>query len=111
MVGAKMKSEWQISHISSGLTAVTVGYSSAVVIVIDVARKAGASPDMVISWLLALGIGMGLSCIFYSWLMKMPIVTAWSTHVAAFLLGSVERYTLPESIGAFIICAVISHSG
>ena len=31
-----MKSKWQISHISSGLTAVTVGYSCAVVIVIDV---------------------------------------------------------------------------
>mgnify|MGYP000013482168 FL=1 len=108
MVGAKMKSEWQISHISSGLTAVTVGYSSAVVIVIDVARKAGASPDMVISWLLALGLGMGISCIFYSWLMKMPVVTAWSTPGAAFLLGSVEQYTLPESIGAFIICAVLS---
>ena len=42
MVGAKMKSEWQISHISSGLTAVTVGYSSAVVIVIDVAADGNA---------------------------------------------------------------------
>lgn len=103
-----MKSNWRLSHISSGLTAVTVGYSSAVVIVIDLARKSGASPDMVISWLLALGLGMGISCIFYSWLMKMPVVTAWSTPGAAFLLGSVEQYSLEECIGAFIVCAVLS---
>ena len=103
-----MKSKWRLSHISSGLTAVMVGYSSAVVIVIDVARKAGATPDMVISWLLALGIGMGISCIFYSWLMKMPVVTAWSTPGAAFLLGSVEQYSLSECIGAFIVCALLS---
>ena len=48
-------SKWKLSHISAGLTAVTVGYSSSVVIIIDVARKAGASDDMVISWLFALG--------------------------------------------------------
>jgi len=50
-------SKWKLSHISAGLTAVTVGYSSSVVIIIDVARKAGASDDMVVSWLLALGLG------------------------------------------------------
>lgn len=103
-----MQSRWRLSHIFSGLTAVTVGYSSAVVIVIDLARKAGASPDMVISWLLALGLGMGVTCIVYSWLMKMPVVTAWSTPGAAFLLGSVEQYTLAQCIGAFIICALLS---
>jgi len=103
-----MNGKWRLSHISSGLTAVIVGYSSAVVIVIDVARKAGATPDMVISLLLALGIGMGISCIFYSWLMKMPVVTAWSTPGAAFLLGSVEQYSLSECIGSFVICALLS---
>ncbi|MBL3809157.1 benzoate/H(+) symporter BenE family transporter [Alteromonas macleodii] len=101
-------SKWKLSHISAGLTAVTVGYSSSVVIIIDVARKAGASDDMVVSWLLALGLGMGITCILFSWLSKLPVVTAWSTPGAAFLLTSIGDYRLSESIGAFILCALLS---
>ncbi|WP_334019081.1 benzoate/H(+) symporter BenE family transporter [Alteromonas sp. S015] len=101
-------SKWKISHISAGLTAVTVGYSSSVVIIIDVARKAGASEDMVVSWLFALGLGMGTTCILFSWLSKLPIVTAWSTPGAAFLLTSIGDYRLSEAIGAFILCALLS---
>ena len=101
-------SKWKLSHISAGLTAVTVGYSSSVVIIIDVARKAGASDDMVISWLFALGLGMGITCILFSWLSKLPVVTAWSTPGAAFLLTSIGNYRLSEAIGAFVICAMLS---
>ena len=100
--------QWKFSHVSAGLTAVTVGYSSAIVIVIDLARRAGATEDMVVSWLLALGLGMGLTCIVFSWLTKMPVVTAWSTPGAAFLLTTVEAYSLPEVIGAFVLCALFS---
>ncbi|MED6325309.1 MAG: benzoate/H(+) symporter BenE family transporter [Pseudomonadota bacterium] len=101
-------SKWKLSHISAGLTAVTVGYSSSVVIIIDVARKAGASDDIVVSWLLALGLGMGITCILFSWLSKLPVVTAWSTPGAAFLLTSIGDYRLSEAIGAFILCALLS---
>ncbi|QDG33792.1 benzoate/H(+) symporter BenE family transporter [Alteromonas mediterranea] len=101
-------SKWKLSHVSAGLTAVTVGYSSSVVIIIDVARKAGASDDMVISWLFALGLGMGITCILFSWLSKLPVVTAWSTPGAAFLLTSIGNYRLSEAIGAFVICAMLS---
>lgn len=101
-------SKWKLSHISAGLTAVTVGYSSSVVIIIDVARKAGASDNMVISWLFALGLGMGITCILFSWLSKLPVVTAWSTPGAAFLLTSIGDYRLSEAIGAFILCALLS---
>ena len=101
-------SKWKLRHISAGLTAVTVGYSSSVVIIIDVARKAGASDDMVVSWLLALGLGMGITCILFSWLSKLPVVTAWSTPGAAFLLTSIGDYRLSEAIGAFILCALLS---
>ena len=100
--------QWKFSHISAGLTAVTVGYSSAIVIVIDLARRAGATDEMVVSWLLALGLGMGFTCIVFSWLTKMPVVTAWSTPGAAFLLTTVDAYTLPEVIGAFVLCALFS---
>ena len=95
-----------VSHIAAGLTAVVVGYSSAVVLVIEAARTAGASPDMVVSWLFALGIGMGLSCIIFSLRYKIPVVTAWSTPGAAFLLSAAAVFPLSEVIGAFIIAGI-----
>ncbi|WP_333973546.1 benzoate/H(+) symporter BenE family transporter, partial [Alteromonas mediterranea] len=64
--------------------------------------------DMVISWLFALGLGMGITCILFSWLSKLPVVTAWSTPGAAFLLTSIGNYRLSEAIGAFVICAMLS---
>ena len=45
---------FSLRHVTAGFAAVVVGYSSAIVIVIDLARKAGANDDMIISWLLAL---------------------------------------------------------
>ena len=101
-------SGFSLRHISAGVTAVIVGYSSAVVIVIDVAKRAGASDAMVVSWLLALGLGMGITCIAFSWFTKVPVVTAWSTPGAAFLLTTIEQYSYSDAIGAFIVCACLS---
>ncbi|NMH59297.1 benzoate/H(+) symporter BenE family transporter [Alteromonas ponticola] len=98
----------RISHISAGLTAVVVGYSSAVVIVIEAATAAGASASQVISWLCILGLGMGVSCIGLSLYHRMPVVSAWSTPGAAFLILAVPGYSLPEVTGAFISSALIS---
>lgn len=96
------------SHLSAGLTAVIVGYSSAVVLVIEAARAAGANEQQVVSWLTALGLGMGITCIVYSWQSKMPVVTAWSTPGAAFLIGSVQGFSLGEVIGACLVSAVLT---
>jgi benzoate membrane transport protein len=103
-----MKSPLQLSHIAAGLTAVVVGYSSSVILVIEAARLAGASPAQIISWLVILGLGMGLTCIVLSIIYKMPIVTAWSTPGAAFLISSVAGFSLAEVTGAFIISALLS---
>ena len=102
------KSLPQLSHVAAGLTAVVVGYSSAVVLVIEAAKASGATPAMIVSWLLVLGLGMGITCIGFSWLYKVPVVTAWSTPGAAFLIGAVGGFSLPEIIGAFVTAAALA---
>lgn len=104
----KISERPQLSHIAAGITAVVVGYSSAVVIVIEAAKAAGATPDMIISWLLMLGLGMGVTCIVYSRLYKIPVVTAWSTPGAAFLIGAVDGYSINEIIGSFVTAAILA---
>ncbi|MEW9799589.1 benzoate/H(+) symporter BenE family transporter [Alteromonas sp. CYL-A6] len=97
-----------IRHIAAGLTAVVVGYSSAVVLVIEAARASGVSDAGIISWLTALGLGMGISCLLFSWQSKMPVVTAWSTPGAAFLIGSASGFPLSDIIGAFLVSALLT---
>lgn len=52
-----------LSPISAGFIAVLVGYTSSAAIVFQAASAAGAGPAHISSWLLALGLGMGSTCI------------------------------------------------
>lgn len=97
------KQAFNIRHISAGFTAVLVGYTSSVVIIIQAATAAGASASQIESWLLTLGVIMGLTSIGYSWFYKTPILMAWSTPGAAMLVGIVGYYDLATAIGAFIL--------
>ena len=98
----------QLSHIAAGSTSVIVGYSSSVVIVIEAARQAGASESQLISWLLVLGLAMGLSTLFFSWRFKMPVITAWSTPGAVFLISTAGDFSLAEITGAFLFAGLLS---
>lgn len=93
--------------IAAGFASVLIGYSSSAVIIFQAARTAGASPEQTGSWMIALGIGMGLTTIGLSWRYKMPIITAWSTPGAALLVTSLQGISLAEAIGAFIFSAVL----
>ncbi len=98
-----MKKLFNLSHLSAGFTAVLVGYTSSVVIIIQAATSVGATPLQIESWLLALGIAMGVTSIAFSWFYKTPILTAWSTPGAAMLVIASHQYELPVVIGAFVV--------
>ncbi|MFC3647130.1 benzoate/H(+) symporter BenE family transporter [Planctobacterium marinum] len=97
-----MNNTIRISHISAGFTAVLVGYTSSIVIIIQAATALGASAQQTESWLLALGLAMGLSSIGLSWYYKTPLLTAWSTPGAAMLAGASFNYEMPVILGAFV---------
>ena len=103
-----MAGYFRISHIAAGLTAVVVGYSSSVVIVIEAARQAGANDAQLISWLLILGLGMGISCLYFSLRFRMPVVTAWSTPGAVFLISTAGPYSLSDVTGALLGAGILS---
>ncbi|WNO61948.1 benzoate/H(+) symporter BenE family transporter [Rheinheimera sp. MMS21-TC3] len=96
-----------LSAILAGFVAVIVGFASSVAIVLQAASAAGANDAIVASWLLALGIGMAISCIGLSWYYKAPIITAWSTPGAAFLATSLQGLSINQAIGAFMFAAVL----
>lgn len=102
-----MKGLFNLSHLSAGFTTVLVGYTSSVVIVIQAATASGANPAQIESWLLTLGVVMGLTSLIYSWVYKTPILTAWSTPGAVMLAATAGQYSLPVVIGAFMFSGVL----
>jgi benzoate membrane transport protein len=97
----------RISHISSGFIAVLVGYTSSVAIVFQAASAAGANEAQLSSWMWALGVGMGVTCIGLSLAWRTPVLTAWSTPGAALLAASLGDIGMAHAIGVFLFASAL----
>jgi len=96
-----------LSAIVAGFVTVLVGFASSAVIVFQAAQSLGASPDEISSWIWALGLGMGVTCIGLSLRYRVPVVTAWSTPGAAMLITTTSGLPLSQAIGAFVLSALL----
>jgi len=92
----------------AGFITVLVGFASSAVIVFQAAQALGAGQAEIASWMWALGIGMGVTCIGLSLRYRMPVVTAWSTPGAAMLVVGVGTLPLSDAIGAFVLAALLT---
>ena len=97
-----------MSAVVSGGVTTLVGVTSSVAIVFQAARAVGASPAEISSWILALGIGIGVTSIALSLRYRAPVVMAWSTPGAALLATSAHGTPLREAIGAFLIASALT---
>lgn len=96
-----------ISTITAGFVAVLVGYTSSAAIVFQAASAVGANAGQVASWMVVLGLGMGVSCIALSLRYRAPIITAWSTPGAALLVTALVGVEMSDAIGAFLFSAAL----
>ena len=99
--------DMSVSSVTAGFVAVIIGYTSSAAIIFQAAAAAGASPAQISSWLWALGIGMGATSLGLSLRYRMPLLTAWSTPGAAFLVTSLPGIPMEEAIGAFLFSALL----
>lgn len=97
-----------LSAVVAGLVATLVGFTSTVVIVFQAATSFGATPEMVASWLWALGLGMGICTAFPSLWWRVPVMVAWSTPGAAVLVaaGATGHFSMQQAVGAFMVASV-----
>jgi benzoate membrane transport protein len=98
-----------LSAFTAGFVAVLVGFTSSVAIVFQAAQALHATPEMIASWMWALGLGMGLCTLLPSLWWKKPVMVAWSTPGAAVLAtaGATGVFSIQEAVGAFMVCAVL----
>jgi len=98
-----------LSAATAGFVAVLVGFTSSVAIVFQAAQAFGATPELITSWMWALGLGMGLCSAIPSLILKKPVMVAWSTPGAAVLAtaGLAGGFTMAQAVGAFMACALM----
>lgn len=99
--------DFSLSAVVAGFVTVLVGFTSSAVIVFQAANAAGAGPAEIASWMWALGLGMGVTCIGLSLRYKVPVVTAWSTPGAAMLITGAAGVSLGEATFAFLVSAAL----
>lgn len=99
--------DFSLSALIAGFVTVLVGFTSSAVIVFQAAHAFGAGPPEVASWMWALGLGMGATCILLSLRFKVPVVTAWSTPGAAMLISAGAGVPMAQAIGAFMVSALL----
>ncbi|RIV85473.1 benzoate transporter BenE [Aurantiacibacter xanthus] len=90
----------------AGLISVIVNYGGTFILVFQAARVAGLSPEFTASWVWSVSIGVGLTGILLSWRYREPIITAWSTPAAAFLVTALATTSYAEAVGAYILSAL-----
>ena len=98
-----------LSAFTAGFVAVLVGFTSSVAIVFQAAQAFQAPPEVITSWMWALGLGMGLCSLVPSLWLRQPVMVAWSTPGAAVLAtaGLAGGFSLAEAVGAFMVCALL----
>ena len=95
------------SHLTAGLIVVLVGYTSSVAIIFQAIAAVDATQEQAASWMMALGLGMGLSTLVLSLGSRMPVLTAWSTPGAALLATGLDGIPLSEAVGAFLFSGAL----
>ncbi|GIF16236.1 benzoate membrane transport protein [Actinoplanes teichomyceticus] len=95
-----------MSALVAGLVAVLVSFSGPFVVVLTAASAAHLSEAQTTSWVWAIAVGSGLTCLVLSLLTRMPVITAWSTPGAALLVGSLGAYRYADAVGAFLFAAL-----
>lgn len=103
----RLLKDLSVSAAIAGFVTVLVGFTSSAVLVFQAAHALDATPEQIGSWMWALGLGMGATCIGLSLRYKVPVVTAWSTPGAAMLITSAAGVPMAEAIGAFLVCGAL----
>ena len=68
-----LRTDVSLSAVVAGFVTVLVGFTSSAVLVFQATRAAGANQAEVGSWIWALGIGMGVTCIGLSLYYRKPV--------------------------------------
>jgi benzoate membrane transport protein len=96
-----------VAPLVAGFVTVLVGFTSSYAIVVQAGIAMGLDAAGLATMTAALALGMGLTTVLPSLVLRVPVVTAWSTPGAALLAVGLHGVSLAEALGAFVACGVL----
>lgn len=106
--GPGLRSSMSLSAVTAGFVAVAVSYAGPMLVVLQAAHSAGLSTAQTTSWIWAIAVASGVTCVALSLFTRQPVVVAWSIPGAALLLTALGDYDYSDAIGAYIVAALLA---
>jgi len=100
-------SDWSASSITAGFLAVLVSFTGPLAIFYQAAQAAQVDSATFASWVWGISIGAAVSGIALSWVLRAPVITAWSAPGTALLITLFPGLSLGEAVGAYLTAAGI----
>ncbi|MFI6444826.1 benzoate/H(+) symporter BenE family transporter [Kitasatospora sp. NPDC050543] len=101
-----LRHDTSLPALLAGLICIVVSFSGPLVVVLAAAAAGRLDQAHTASWIWAVALGSGLTCLLLSWWTRTPVITAWSTPGAALLVTSLGAYPYREAVGAFVVSGV-----
>lgn len=100
-------SDWSVCSVTAGFLAVLVSFTGPLAIFYQAAQAAHADSATFASWVWGISIGAAVSGIVLSWMLRAPVITAWSAPGTALLITLFPGLSLNEAVGAYLTAAAI----
>lgn len=100
-------SDWSVSAVSAGFLAVLVSFAGPLAIFYQAAQAAQVDNATFASWVWGISIGAAVSGIALSWMLRVPVITAWSAPGTALLITLFPELSIGEAIGAYLTAAAV----
>ncbi len=99
--------DFSLSTIAAGFFVVLIGYAGPLLIYLQAANAMGASAEMFSSWVFAISLAAGVSCIVLSAWLKVPAVVAWSAPGTVLLISVAQTLPFAEVVGTYLFTALV----
>src|SRR5690625_649206 len=107
----RLRSVWQDSSVSAwnaGLIAVLISFAGPMTLILQAAEEGGLSPEVTVAWVWAASVCTGITTIIMSLTMRLPMIAAWSIPGSVLLISGLQRYSINELVGVYLIVGVAS---
>ncbi|HSK99738.1 MAG TPA: benzoate/H(+) symporter BenE family transporter [Rubrobacteraceae bacterium] len=96
-----------ISTVGAGFVAFLLGATGPALLVYQAATNGGYPEEVINSWFFAIYVGGGLLSLLLAYLYREPICGAFPIAGSALLVTVLDRYSLSEAVGAFLVSGAL----
>lgn len=102
-----LRQDQSTTALAAAIVAILAGYGGPLAIVIQAAQAGQLSSELTTSMLMALCMTFGLAGFVLSYTTRAPIITAWSTPGAVFLITALPTLPYNQAVAGFVVASLV----